>query len=101
MAPIDNSNIVPASKFVVVVALVVFALSCTTAQARPSLEMRQRAQVITRCTIPGTVALTFVSTALCPRRWRREVVLNSYFFLGVFIRMMDRTSICELDFLVV
>ncbi|RXW23907.1 hypothetical protein EST38_g1953 [Candolleomyces aberdarensis] len=59
MAPTDNSNIAPASKLVVVVAMVMLVLSCTAAQARPSLEMRQRAQVVTRCTVPGTAALTF------------------------------------------
>ncbi|KAJ2919509.1 hypothetical protein MD484_g880, partial [Candolleomyces efflorescens] len=59
MALIVNFNIAPASKLVAIVALFVLAFGCTTAQARPSLEMRQRAQVITRCTAPGTAALTF------------------------------------------
>ncbi|TEB33138.1 carbohydrate esterase family 4 protein [Coprinellus micaceus] len=44
---------------VLALTLAMACLAVSTALARPSLEMRQRAQVISHCIVPGTAALTF------------------------------------------
>lgn len=49
------------AKLFVTVALAALSIA---APATENLERRQRAQVITHCSVPGTAALTFVSLLL-------------------------------------
>jgi len=57
------------------------------------LQKRAKAQLITKCTVPNTVALTFVSTLPVPA----VQVDNSGVFLFLFFRMMVLMSTCELS----